>query len=74
MEKKAFLPVLLLLCAMLLAGCGRRGSRDAAGLIPEQISFSRIVPAKKSVQNTKKARDKISLCPWLYNSNTIPPE
>ena len=40
MEKKAFLPVLLLLCAILLAGCGRRGSRDAAGLIPEQIGNS----------------------------------
>ena len=29
MEKKAFLPVLLLLCAILLAGCGRSGSRDS---------------------------------------------
>ena len=29
MEKKAFLPVLVLLCAILLAGCGRRGSRDS---------------------------------------------
>lgn len=28
-EKKAFLPVLLLLCAILLAGCGRSGSRDS---------------------------------------------